>query len=533
MRLIIYIVILFALSSCGEHNTAIDIFEQKYRAMTGEESLDGFKDRLADLNRDIECEGILYDPLTRDSLLTGYYYGQFYDWDLYFEAIYQVYCGESKWCFKNLDAFFARQRADGSIPRAFGMRDMSWTQQMFKPFVAQTALLGMRQNADIEWLRGNIENIKRYLNSWYTLYDTDGNLLCVWENCGHTGMDNQHHRVSGTFQNESVDLNCYLYKEWLSLAELAEMLGDLDGVHLYRAKAAGIATVIDKLLWDEEDGIYYDRLVESGELKKVKGVSAFSPLYVGIASEDQAKRLVEEHLANPDEYWDNYGVRSLSKSEKGYDQNGCTPPEAFCNWNGPTWMPFNYMFFHGLMDYGYTEYAEELAYKCLDLVYLKNPVTREYYNSTTGEGYGRNPFFGWSSLGYIMPIEFEMGGYTPSDIEEREMIPIVKDMLDGYTPQLTTQEDAEIVLNLANSDVDRGIRYTYDQRRNIYANIYVNNEKNHYIFTPLSSKAKIKITNVELVGCDETIKWSRDNDGLKVSCPKGQINELQYKITIL
>lgn len=531
-----YLFLLLAASifcGCGSSEQGIEKFESKYCTLTGESSLDGLRRRLSDLNRDIECEGILHDSLSGKSLLTGYYYGQFYDWDLYFESVYQIYCGESKWCFENLDAFFLRQRADGSIPRAFGTRDMEWTQQMFKPFIAQTALLGMHSNCDLEWLARNFDNIERYLNSWYTLYDTDKNMLCVWENCGHTGMDNQHYRVAGKFQNEGVDLNCYLYKEWLSLAELAKILGRTDDVQLYRAKAAGIATMINKLMWDEADGIYYDRLAESGELKRVKGVSAFTPLYVGIANESQAKRLVEEHLTSSDEFWDNNGVRSLSKSEKGYNQDGCRPPESFCNWNGPTWMPFNYMIFHGLMHYGYNEYAKELAYKCFELVYLKSPVTREYFNSTTGEGYGRNPFFGWSSLGYIMPIEFEMGGVTPTTIERSEFSPIVKDLLAGFRPKLSPQKDPIIALNFAGCDEDKIFRYTYDQRRFIYAKVVGNEEQKLYTMTPLSMRAKIKITNVELMGSDDVVDWKRDKEGLKIKSSPTKESERVYKITIL
>jgi putative isomerase len=45
----------------------------------------------------------------------------------------------------------------------------------------------------------------------------------------------------------------------------------------------------------------------------------------------------------------------------------------------------------------------------------RNPVTREYYDSQTGLGYGMNPFWGWSSLAYVMPLDLEMH-YDPMDL---------------------------------------------------------------------------------------------------------------------
>ncbi|MFR9564982.1 MAG: trehalase family glycosidase, partial [Rikenellaceae bacterium] len=524
------------LMSCASpESSPLDRFESEYQRITGEANLDGLKMRLTELNRDIKDEGLLYDPVSKQTLLTGYYYGQFYDWDLYFESLYQAYNGEPRYCFDNLDAFFARQKEDGSIQRAFGTRDMDWVYQMFKPFVAQTALLGMRQDRRLEWLEVNFSKIERYLNAWYTLYDRDCNELCVWENCGHTGMDNQHYRVKGKFDNESVDLNCYLYNEWLALAELAQMLNRSEAADRYRLRAEGIAKQINRLLWNDEEGIYYDRLVSTQQQKRVKGISAFTPLYVGIASEAQAKRLIEEHLTNPDEYWGEYPVRTLAKSETGYNQEGCTPPESFCNWNGTTWVPFNYMIFHGLMDYGYNEVARELAYKTFEMVYVKNPVTREYFNGETGGGYGRNPFFGWSSLAYLMPLEYEMGGYSPSDLKQSDMQPIVKELLAEYRgePKPSTLNREPIQLPLPNINHDDYIRYTYNQRLKIFVTVS-GEPRAEYQFKALSTKAKTKITAVEIEGCGEPVEWRRTKDALYVSRPKSTYNnDVTYIVTIL
>ena len=71
---------------------------------------------LEKVNRNIRTKGILgtrvselYLPM--GELLTGYAYGEFYDWDLYFENIYMAYFGVAKYCRNNVEAFLDQQLA--------------------------------------------------------------------------------------------------------------------------------------------------------------------------------------------------------------------------------------------------------------------------------------------------------------------------------------------------------------------------------------------------------------------------------------
>lgn len=426
---VLYLIgLLIFITSCRSDESRVRAALDKYKVVTGDCDLQGLSDRLSGVNGDIQKRGIVFDSLSMKHLLTGYDYGQIYDWDLYFECIYQLYNGESKYCFTNLEAFLIRQEDDGFIKRSFGPYDYGKV-HMFKPFVAQTALLGMRQNFDIDWLVAYYPKIVKYENCWYERYDKDKNNLCVWYNADHSGMDNQNSRVINGLIDEGVDLNCYLYRELCALSELAKMLDKKEDETLFAQKAEVVKEAINDLLWDEETGFYYDRLESTGELNKVKGVSGFTPLYAGIASKSRADRLVKEHLLNEGEFWAKYPVNTLAQNEAEYDQSGAQPPSGRCNWNGTTWIPFNYMVFHGLLDYGYDDIAKELAYKTFELVYKQNILTREYYNSDTGEGYGRNPFYGWSTLAYFMPLEYELG-YNPTKIKKMKILPLATMILE-------------------------------------------------------------------------------------------------------
>ena len=79
---------------------------------------------------------------------------------------------------------------------------------------------------------------------------------------------------------------------------------------------------------------------------------------------------------------------------------------------------------HGLMDYGYGEIARELADKTFRMALIENPVTREYYDSDTAKGNGMNPFWGWSALAYVMPLDMKLG-YNPMSLTG-EVRPLLK-----------------------------------------------------------------------------------------------------------
>jgi len=134
------------------------------------------------------------------------------------------------------------------------------------------------------------------------------------------------------------------------------------------------------------------------------------PLWANAASPERAERIIKEHLLNINEFWLKYPIATWSKSEPDYFQEKKGNEST---WMGATWIPTNYMVFRGLIDYGYTDIVQILADKSFEIV-VSEPFLREYYNGETGACQGRAPFWGWSSLGYIMKAELE-GGFCHSD----------------------------------------------------------------------------------------------------------------------
>ncbi|MDR3727925.1 MAG: trehalase family glycosidase [Terracidiphilus sp.] len=396
------------------------------KSLVGNQNYDKLVLRLKALNRDIESKGLHVFPGASGKMLTGYAYGEYYDWDLYFENIYLSYYGESKYNFTNLKVFLDRQQPDGFISRTVGIT-YPRPRQMFKPFLAQIAVLGSKQNGDsYEWLRDRYyERLQKYLQRWFA-YDTDKNGLPVWNSSDASGMDNQISRSGDldTYQDEGVDLACELYRELQAMEVISVKLGKADEATMYAAHAAKLAKDINAVFWDEKDGFYYDRDQKTGKQIRVKSIAGFFPLWAGVASPKQAERLVHEHLLNANEFWLKYPVATYAKTEPDFYEGSKT---GECNWQGPAWIPINFIIFHGLLQYGYDSVAHDLAIKTLDMALNENAATREYYNSDTGKGNGMNPFWGWSSLAYVMPIDLAEH-YDPMDLHGA-VRPLISDEL--------------------------------------------------------------------------------------------------------
>ena len=87
--------------------------------------------------------------------------------------------------------------------------------------------------------------------------------------------------------------------------------------------------------------------------------SGFLPMWLGIATKEQAKRIVEEHFRNEKTFNSPYGIRSLSKAEtRMYCIKKSGNPSC---WLGPIWGNVSWFVFEGLLKYGYVDEARELA----------------------------------------------------------------------------------------------------------------------------------------------------------------------------
>ena len=289
-----------------------------------------------------------------------------------------------------------------------------------KPCLAQHALFVCEQNSDFSWLKEKFPLLERFVSFYYNHCRHESGLF-FWLNDVAIGIDNDpcvFYRPEKS--SATIYLNTLMYKEVLSLAEIARQLGFTQKADEYQQKADELKQIIRNNLWDERNGFFYSadlnlRPINNKEnmhqgcprnysflLQKIDVWSGFMAMWANIATPEQAERMVRENYLNEKTFYANYGVRSLSKAEKMYRVVQSGNPSC---WTGPIWGIANYMTFIGLLNYGYKKEAKELAEKTIILFgrdIEKHGKMHEYYHPDTGEGVHNLGFQSWNLLAVNM-----------------------------------------------------------------------------------------------------------------------------------
>lgn len=336
-------------------------------------------------------------------------------WDSAFHAIvlssYDVRMAEEE-----LLNLFEAQKPDGRIPHEiFLSKDfckLFWNVDDYSPWTTQPPVLAiavkhiMDAGGDREFLVKAFNALDRYDRWFRDFRDADRDQLMAYVDYLESGWDNavrwdeavrlfsensSSYKVKYSEVRmapvEAVDLNCLIYLQRKILAELAERLGLYDEFEEYNRLAEETAKGMKKYMWDAETGFFYDILEENHKQIKVKSPAAFLTLYTGIASQEQAEKLVE-HLFNPREFLTRFPLPTVSADDKEYDPKGY--------WRGRSWINLLWFTYYGLKNYGFQDKARCLAKKALDIM-SAGPTCNENYDSSTGEPLGAVDF-GWSTL---------------------------------------------------------------------------------------------------------------------------------------
>ncbi len=191
-----------------------------------------------------------------------------------------------------------------------------------------------------------------------------GNLVTAkWE----SGMDDspmyddvRYDPNTFTMDLDDVGLNSLYALDSECMARIAEILDKEEDRRTFTADYARMRESIQKL-WNDEDGIFENRYWD-GRFSNRLSPTNFYPLIAGVATADQAKKMIERHLLNPDEFWGKYVIPTISRNDPVFaDQY---------YWRGNIWGPTNYLVYEGLNRYGQDKTALEFAEKSYELFRL-------------------------------------------------------------------------------------------------------------------------------------------------------------------
>jgi hypothetical protein len=201
-----------------------------------------------------------------------------------------------------------------------------------------------------------------------------------------------------TMDLDDVGLNSLYALDAESLAALAAQLGKEDDRHAFLADYENMKQRVREKLWNDADGIYENRSW-SGEFSKRLSPSNFYPMLAGIATPEQAERMVHQHLLNPKEFWGEYVAPTTPRNDPAFaDQY---------YWRGSIWGPTNYLLYHAIDRYGFDQTALEFAQKSYALFmddWKNNQHDNELYHAWGGSG-GGDIHYTWGALLCLLGVE--------------------------------------------------------------------------------------------------------------------------------
>ena len=225
-----------------------------------------------------------------------------------------------------------------------------FAENMHKPVLAQHAALLTQRQGSAEWIRPHMTAIGRFVDRYLESHVHAETGLAYWQTDFAVGVDNDpsvYYRPNKS--TAAVYLNSLLYRELLAYGYLLEELEDVPEANRRRRQAQDLADAMTRYLWDERDGTFYSadiglRPIDAEDwlhrgaprpwsslLLRIDNWSSFLPMWAGLASREQAERMVER-LRDPRTFNATYGIRSLSRLEKMYDLRATNNPS---NWLGP------------------------------------------------------------------------------------------------------------------------------------------------------------------------------------------------------
>ena len=222
-----------------------------------------------------------------------------------------------------------------------------------------------------------------------------------WE----SGMDDspmydgvEFNPTTSTMELDDVGLNSLFALDAECLSRMASVLGNDGEQQRFQEEYESIKARVQSQLWNQHDGIFENRYWD-GRFSPVLSPTNFYPLIAGIATPEQAHRMVHEHLTNPDEFWGEYVIPTVSRREASFQDQ--------YYWRGDIWGPTNYLVYEGLDRYGEDATALEFAQKSYALFmddWQRDQRTNEQYSARGGSA-GGDTHYTWGALLCLIAME--------------------------------------------------------------------------------------------------------------------------------
>jgi hypothetical protein len=368
-------------------------------------------------------------PVSRD---WSAYWGGYvlFGWDTFFGATLSG-IGDKDLAYANVIEALHEETPEGFVPNYARAGGWKSTDRSEPPVGSITVLNLYRKYNDRWFLEEAYEPLLRW-NRWWALHrDIQGYLTfgSDTQNAPTDPADKVRGTLTGASGEAGMDgspiFDDAVFNPQTHLLEFA----DVGLMSIYIADCDALATIAETLekpadakelrergaryraklstLWSEKDGIFLNKDLHTGQFSTRLSPTLFYPMLAHAATEEQAKRMVEEHLLNHGEFRGEWVIPSIARDDPAFkDQN---------YWHGRIWGPMNYLVYLGLCNYDGDEIEQarrELAQKSFTLFsreWTEKGHVHENYNAITGNGddvSNSDKFYHWGALlGYMEYLE--------------------------------------------------------------------------------------------------------------------------------
>lgn len=382
-KTLIIVVLLSSVLSCSQ-NGRQGITDEQIESVYQE--LKAINDSDLSLKVQQPAEGYLKYPY----LIPAGFYKQMWDWDGFFMGTYFCTKGHPEhlqWWALNLIECIDEKGYVSGCATTKGPRPVYGDFSM-KPFLSQGVLIASRNAGDFSWIEPYYDKLCLALHYRESVQRDSISGLYFWQNGMQSGADNN---VALNYYKDdprsflACDASALQMREYAAQSVIARELGRAEDAEAYAAAAEDLKQRIMQHLWCEEDMSFYNVNRETHTFYRRMSYSNFWPVVAGVASDAQARAMIDRYLLSTDHMKSEYGFRTLSKQDPDYNNINMIKP--FSNWQGPVWPVANFIYSVALKNYGYDAELRWLGYTLgtrLIRDYKEYGSLHECYDAETG-----------------------------------------------------------------------------------------------------------------------------------------------------
>jgi putative isomerase len=279
----------------------------------------------------------------------------------------------------------AGQQEDGLVPGiiTFNAEGKPWWKNFkgFPPIWVVSADAYVEVSGDVAFLGECLPALEKQIG-WFeakrALPDGGFYYLDILENTWESGMDEgirYHPRPSS--RAACVDACSHVFLLYDHAARWSKTLGR-DSAR-WETKAAALRDFIQRELWDSESGFFYDQWVVRAPERKHLAFEGMWPVVVGAATEAQAKRVIDEHLLDPKEFFAPHPIATVALNDPKFELR---------MWRGPAWNCMSYWAAYACKRYDRDDAARKILEAALDATakqFERTGTIWEFYHPLGGD----------------------------------------------------------------------------------------------------------------------------------------------------